>query len=106
MSDLRYPVAALRGDYVRAGLGFTLSLAPAAAVPLASPADYLLLPAAVLFAVFGWRTWQRQQSRVVIDPQGISIFRTGQVSLDWKAIRSVHLSYFSTRTDRREGWMQ
>jgi hypothetical protein len=106
MSDLRYPVAALRGDYVRAGFGLALSLAPAAAVPLASAADYLLLPAAVLFAIFGWRTWQRQQSRVVIDRQGISIFRARQVSLPWPSIRSVRLSYFSTRADRREGWMQ
>jgi hypothetical protein len=106
MSELRYPVASLRGDYTRAGLGVALSLAPAAAVPLASPVNYLLLPAALLFVVFGLRTWQRHQSRVVIDRQGISLFRTGQVSLAWQSIRSVRLSYFSTRADRREGWMQ
>ncbi len=106
MSDLRYPLAALRGDYVRAGLGLTLSLAPAAAVPLASPVDYLLVPAAALFMIFGLRTWQRQKSRVVIDRQGISLFRAGQVSFAWRSIRSVRLSYFSTRADRREGWMQ
>jgi len=106
MTDLRYPFAALRGDYVRAGLGVTLALAPALAVPLASPVNYLLLPAAALFMVFGVRTWQRQQSRVVIDRQGISLFRAGQVSLAWGGIRSVRLSYFSTRADRREGWMQ
>ena len=106
MSDLRYPLAALRGDYVRAGVGLALSLAPAAAVPPASPVDYLLLPAAALFMIFGLRTWQRQRSRVVIDRQGISLFRAGQVSLAWGGIRSVRLSYFSTRADRREGWMQ
>lgn len=106
MSDLRYPLAALRGDYIRAGLGLILSLAPAVTVPLASPVDYLLLPAAALFMIFGLRTWQRQQSRVVIDRQGISLFRARQVSLAWRSIRSVRLSYFSTRADRREGWMQ
>jgi hypothetical protein len=106
MSDLRYPIAALRGDYVRAGLGLTVSLGAALAVPLASPVDFLLLPAAALFGIFGLRTWHRQHSRVVVDPQGISIFRTGRVSLDWRSIRSVRLSYFSTRADRREGWMQ
>lgn len=106
MSDLRYPVAALRGDYTRAGIGLAVSLGAALAVPLASPVDWLLVPAAVLFVVFGWRTWQRQQSRVVVDPQGISIFRTRRVSLDWRSVRSVRLSYFSTRADRREGWMQ
>ena len=106
MSDLRYPVAALRGDYARAGIGLVLSLGPALAVPLASPVDYLLVPAAALCLLFGARTWQRQHSRVVVDPQGISIFRTRRVSLDWRSIRSVRLSYFSTRADRREGWMQ
>lgn len=106
MSDLRYPLAALRGDYVRAGFGLAFSLGLALAVPLASAADYLLLPAASLFLVFGLRTCQRQWARVVIDGRGISIFQPRQVSLDWRHIRSVRLSYFSTRGDRREGWMQ
>ncbi len=106
MSDLRYPLAALRGDYFRAALGAALSLAPALAIPLASPVDYLLLPAAALFLIFGLRTWQRQQSRVVIDRQGISLFRAGRVSFPWRSVRAVRLSYFSTRADRREGWMQ
>lgn len=106
MSDLRYPVAALRGDYVRAGFGLVFSLGLALAVPLASAADYLLLPAAALFLLFGLRTWQRQWARVVMDSRGISIFQPRQVSLDWRHVRSVRLSYFSTRGDRREGWMQ
>lgn len=106
MTDLRYPVAALRGDYARAGFGLLLSLGPALAIPLSSPAEFLLLPAAGLFLVFGVRTWHRQRSRVRVDSQGISIFRRRQASLDWRHVRSVRLSYFSTRADRREGWMQ
>lgn len=106
MSDLRYPLAALRGDYLRAGLGFALCLGPALAVPLSSPADWLLLPAAALFLTFGIRTWQRHRSWVVIDRQRISLFQRRQASLDWRHVQSVRLSYFSTRTDRREGWMQ
>lgn len=106
MSDLRYPMAALRGDYLRAGFGLALTIGPALAVPPAAAADYVLIPAAVLFLVFGLRTWQRQRARVVIDSQGISIFKPRRVSLDWRHVRSVRLSYFSTRGDRREGWMQ
>lgn len=104
--DLRYPFAALRGDYIRAAVGAALCLAPALAVPLSSPADGLLLPAAALFLIFGVRTWQRQRSRVVVDGRRISIFTSRQASLDWRDVRSVRLSYFSTRADRREGWMQ
>ena len=106
MTDLRYPMATLRGDYIRAGVGLLLSLGPALAVPLSSAADFVLLPAAGLFLVFGIRTWQRQRSRVRVDGRGISIFPPRQASLDWRHVRSVRLSYFSTRTDRREGWMQ
>lgn len=106
MTDLRYPVAALRGDYIRAGLGFVLSLGPALALPPGSPADYLLLPAAALFVAFGLRTWQRQHSRIAVDGRRISIFRGRRASFAWGDVRSVRLSYFSTRTDRREGWMQ
>lgn len=106
MNDLRYPVEALRGDYLRAGIGLVLTLAPAFAIPVASPAMYVLVPAAALFLVFGVRTWQRQRSRVVLDGQGISIFWPRRVSLDWQQVRSVKLSYFSTRADRTGGWMQ
>ncbi len=106
MSEFIYPVSALRGDYVRAAAGLMLTLGPAAAIPMSSPANYVLLPAGLLFALFGVRTWLRQQCRVHLTNAGISIFQPRQVSLDWQRVRAVKLSYFSTRPDRSGGWMQ
>src|SRR4051812_20790631 len=100
MSELRYPTEALRGDYIRAGLGLVLTLGPALGIPLASPANYLLLPAAALFAAFALRTWRRQRTRVEITAEGISLFCSQRVSLPWTEVRSVRLSYFSTQRDR------
>lgn len=106
MSVMRYPFEALRADYLRAGAGLSLTLGPALFIPLDSPAMYLLGPAALLFLVFGLRTWRRQMSRVEIDAAGVSLFAPQRVSLPWSALRSVKLSYYSTRADRTGGWMQ
>jgi hypothetical protein len=106
MTELRYPTEALRGDYVRAGIGLILTLGPALAIPLSSPANYVLLPAAALFLAFALRTWRRQRTRVVLTPEGISLFCSQRVSLPWTHVQSVRLSYFSTQRDRTGGWMQ
>ncbi len=106
MSDLRYPPQTLRGDYIRTGIGLILTIGPALALPPWSPALLVLLPATVLFLIFGYRTWRRQVSRIVVAPDGISLFCPRQVSLTWTQIRSVRLSYFSTRSDHTGGWMQ
>jgi len=106
VTELSYPFSSLRQDYIRAGVGLALTLGPAAAIPLGAPASYVLIPAAALFALFGLRTWQRQRCRVRLSNARISIFRPRQVSLDWQGVRTVKLSYFSTRPDRSGGWMQ
>jgi hypothetical protein len=106
MSEMRYPIEALRGDYIRAGIGLLLTLPAALAIPLGSPANYVLLPAAALFLAFGWRTWRRQKTRIAVAADGISLFCSQRVSLPWTQIRTVRLSYFSTQRDRTGGWMQ
>lgn len=106
MNEFSYPASAVRGDYVRAGLGLLLTVGPALAIPWSSPANLVLLPAACLFAIFSYRTWRRQHSRVVVNDGGISISGPRRVSLAWPQLRSVKLSYFSTRRDHAGGWMQ
>jgi hypothetical protein len=106
MSELSYPAGTLRGDYVRAALGLLLTIGPALAIPWSSPANLVLLPGACLFAIFSIRTWRRQQCRVFVNDRSISIFGLRPVSLEWAKIKSVNLSYFSTRRDHSGGWMQ
>ena len=106
MTTLRYRFAALRADYLRAAAGLAFSLGPAAMIPAGSPAQYALLPAALLFLVFGLRTWRRQMSRLELDEAGISLFSPGRVSLAWDDIRALKLGYYAVRVDRTGGWMQ
>ncbi len=102
----RYPPRGLIGDYVRAGLGVAFSSGLSLAVPLTSPAQYVLIPLALLFAVFAARTGRRHISRVELSTASVSLFQPGQVSLETDKVRVVKLSYFSTKTDRAGGWMQ
>ena len=106
MTELRYPFSALRADYVRTAIGLVLALGPALMVPAGSAALYVLLPAALLFLAFGFRTWRRQISRVRLDETGISLFSPRRVSLAWHDIRALKLGYYAVRADRTGGWMQ
>lgn len=106
MSVYRYQRDGLTGDLLRAGVGLALTAGPALAVPAGSAAQFVLLPLAALFLVFGLRTWQRGTTRVDLGPSGISISAPRQVSLSWHNLRAVRLSYYSTKSDRAGGWMQ
>jgi hypothetical protein len=107
MTAHRYASRALMGDWMRAGIGLGLTAGPAALVPVGSSVQYVLVPLAVLFAVFSYRTWRRQVARVELQPHGISVLYPNQaIRLSWHKITSVRLNFYSTRSDRAGGWMQ
>lgn len=106
MSVLRYPPKVLLGDYVRAGIGLILTLPPAAMMPVGSVAQVIVGLLALLFAVFGLRTWLRQTGHVKLDANGVETSALRRTRLEWTAIKSVKLAYYATRTDRGGGWMQ
>lgn len=106
MSQHRYPVNALVGDYARAGFGLLLTAGPALLVPRHSYALLVLVPLAVLFLVFGLRTLARHKTTVELTPQGLSLSTWQRASLDWSALQSLRVDYYSTRGDRSGGWMQ
>lgn len=106
MTQHRYPRNAVVGDYVRAGVGLALTAGPAALAPLGSPVQYVLLPLAALFAMFALRTGRRHTARIEIGRDTLSLFQPRQVSLSMGNVKSVKLSYYSTKTDRAGGWMQ
>ena len=106
MNEYRYSTSALNGDLVRAGIGFALCVTPIALVSLAPWLLVLLAAPAVLFAVFGGRTWLRRSLRVAVDDTGISVTGLRSAGLSWDDLKRFKLSYFSTRRDRSNGWMQ
>jgi len=106
VNTLHYPAKALAGDYARAGIGVLLTLVPSIGLGEWSVAHWFLLPLAVLFAGFGYKTWRRGRQSVTWDAIGVSLSGPGAARLDWNDLRSFKLAFFSTTRDRMGGWMQ
>ncbi|WP_225889821.1 hypothetical protein [Indioceanicola profundi] len=101
----RYPAAALRADWLRAGAGLALTLFP---FLLAHPHPLIAVPllaAAFLFVLFAARTGQRQLTRVEVDEEGLMLHAPLGAAIRWREMQSVDLRYYSTRRDRTGGWM-
>lgn len=101
----RYAVSRLVGDYVRATLGLLITGLPMSQLPVTSIGFWLLLICALMFAGLGLHTIYRQIARIVMTDDGIESYPR-KAMIEWKVVREIKLSYFSTRTDRKNGWMQ
>lgn len=106
MSCHRYPASALAGDYLRAAAGFILGAMPIALAQPIPAIQYVLAAIAALFALFGIRTLVRQLSRVEVTDAGIRTVGPLGGAIAWDELESVELRYYSTRRDRRGGWLQ
>lgn len=106
MTALRYSRTALRADFIRAGAGVALTIAPLTAIPILSVPGVILGGAGLLFAVFGSRTWLRSRSTVIVTEEGVAVNALFQRKIDWQHLTEVKLRYYSTRRDRSRGWMQ
>jgi len=103
---LRYPPAALRADYLRAGAGAALTLVPLTAVPAGSVAGLILGGVGALFVVFGCRTWLRQRSEVIAADDGLVLTALRARKIAWRDLTGVELRYYATGRGRSHGWMQ
>lgn len=103
MSIHRYPHAVIRADYVRAAAGLAVTLLPLLAGRPGTIATVLLLLVAALFATFALRTRAKQLLVLRCDEDGVATERGKKIV--WKALRSLHLRYYATKRDRKQGWM-
>jgi len=106
VSTYRYPRASVTGDFVRAGIGLAITAGPALALPPTSPAQFVLVPLALLFLAFGVRTWLRSVAVITVTAQDVSLSAPWQARLAWHNLKAIRLNYYSTRFDRSGGWMQ
>ncbi len=106
MGEYRYATAALKGDLIRAASGFVLCTAPIVLASLGPWVTLLFAAPAGVFAVFGARTWLRRSVRIVVDDDGITTAGLTTARVQWSELQRFKLSYFSTRRDRSNGWMQ
>jgi len=102
----RYPAAILRADYLRSAAGLGLTVAP---FLVTTPHPVVAVPcllAAGVFGLFGLRTGLRQATRIRMDATGVIAEGPLPRAIRWDDLRDVRLTYFATRRDRQQGWME
>jgi len=103
---LRYPLSTVAIDYFYALLGLGFTVTPLALVtPLAAVTGTLAF-FALLFFLFGLRTAIRHNTFVAVSDRGVTSGGLRGANINWRDLRELKLSYFSTRRDRQGGWMQ
>jgi hypothetical protein len=105
-ADLRYPRQTLWADYVRAGIGAVLCGLPLLLVDVNPWFAVLLAAGFVLFAAFFLRTALRQRTRYVLSAETLCADGPAGTLVEWNRLDRMKLSYFSTKRDRSDGWMQ
>jgi len=105
-ADLRYPRQTLWADYVRAGAGVVLCGAPLLLFEVNRWLAVILCAGFGLFAVFFVRTALRHRTRYVLGPDTLCADGPAGTLVEWSRIDRMKLSYFSTKRDRSDGWMQ
>jgi hypothetical protein len=101
-----YPNSAMVGDYLRAAAGFVPTAAILAIAPVGAVGGAVLGSLAALFSLFGIRTALRHRSQVEMTATGLSVSGPLGASIRWDELDGLRLAYYSTRRDRRDGWMQ
>lgn len=106
MSVHRYPTSALLADYGRAGVGVALTGGPVLFLDPAATFGWCLAAVALVFAAFGARTVLRHLTRYEFDDTGLSARGPLPNRVAWNELEAINLRFFSTKRDRKDGWMQ
>ena len=96
-AELRYPRQTLWADYMRAAAGALLCGVPLLLLDVNRWLAAVLVAGFLLFALFLGRTALRHHTRYVLGPDTL---------VEWARLDRMKLSYFSTKRDRSDGWMQ
>ena len=106
MSYHRYPRSTLLADYGRALGGLVIIGIPMVAADLSGWAGIVVGSLAALFLVYGLRTGIRHLTSIDVSEHGIRTIGPIGRAIAWDDMNDVRLRYYSTRRDRRGGWMQ
>lgn len=105
-ADLRYPSQTLWADYGRASAGALLCGVPLLLIEV-NPWLALFLSAGVLlFVLFLMRTALRHRTRYLLGEDTLCADGPAGGIVEWRRLDRLKLSYFSTKRDRSDGWMQ
>ena len=103
--QFRYRPARLAGDYLRGGFGLGGAALFWVLLPPAPQIHAVFGGLTLLFLLFTIRTVWRQIVRVEVSDDAITMVPPRRGPLAWRDIVRIELSYFSTRRNRKDGWM-
>ena len=101
-----YPAAAMAGDYLRAAAGLVPAGILLVSAPVSEVGAAVLGGFAALFAVFGLRTALRHGTSLEMTETELRASGARRTVIPWSELDRIKLAYYSTRRDRRAGWMQ
>lgn len=101
-----YPTTAMVGDYLRAAAGLVPSAALLAAGPVGTVPAVILGGFATIFGVFGLRTLLRHLTWIEMSETGLRVSGAWRTEVLWGELDRMKIGYYSTRRDRKAGWMQ
>lgn len=101
-----YPASAMVGDYLRAAAGLAPTLFILATVSLGDVGIAVIGGFAAIFAAFAIRTALRHGTSLDMDENGLRASGLRRTFIPWSELDRVKLAYYSTRRDRKSGWMQ
>ena len=101
-----YPLSAMMGDYLRAAAGLVPAALLLTTVPLGSAAEAVLGTFAAIFAIFGLRTLLRHGTSLEMTDSELRAGGPWPSTIRWAELDRLKLAYYSTRRDRKVGWMQ
>ena len=105
-ADLRYPRQTLWADYIRASAGALLCGAPLLFLDVNHWLALVLAAGCVLFVLFLVRTALRHHTRYLLAADTLCADGPAGGIVEWSRLDRLKLSYFSTKRDRSDGWMQ
>ncbi len=106
MSVHAYPRSAAVADLARVSAGLVLAGLPMLLVNTVPVVTGLLALTVAIFAAYGLLSAGRHLTRIEVDEAGISTHGPVPTALEWRNLKGVKLSYYSTRRDRSGGWLQ
>jgi hypothetical protein len=103
---VRYPIATLYGDYLRAAFGLVLTAGPLLVLELTHGVALVLAALGLLFAWFGARTVLRHLSRFELSPEAIALRGPLARRVAWADLERIKLAYYAPRRAHDRGWLQ
>ena len=102
----RYSAAVVVRAYARSAVGLSVTILPLLVLQPAFWLSAVLWLGGALFLIYLARSVARHTTRIVIDEAGIRSEGLFGGSVAWDALRAVALNYYTTRSDRSQGWIE